>query len=695
MTNGILIHSPTWVERVVFAALEQLKGISLSYGAFGSTSAESLVNRTVLLSAIVFSVANLYLRYRAHPPNSPERQDSLNPFYARSFFLLVFSVCDAHLLKASIALKSFIEFRYILNDSSSHSSLVNRVGQLAYTAFKYVSLTAIAMGVFRACNANFFNGVFFASIAGLSYSGAETLLMRADPAKTTAAEFKTHVGSYIASGLILTASFSGIGASLLSRGVPLCMSGVTAYNLDQFLSGIRYISLVFGVIVPLIKHFHSKYESLDCYSRQFLERFPIALAKARELSGQFQLKLSKNHLRITYDLALWYSIKKTDPAIKQQILMRLREIPDNKKLIHFVENLPFLDLEELQEFAQTCGIQPSDIWSYMNVEQIKTVIFTQKEFDENLLATLERELEAAIRKFDGSEQKELKIYEEIHEDYQKIVEHSSWISSTLYSLKLMNPAAIESPEVRAYVQSLKDLMPQLTNLKKKIEALEGKIEECTGEYTQPAVEAMAGVRVSDCQEILQALNQPHSSPFTDMARLLAERGVKHKYDLIKKKILLEPKNGELVDNGNEALKARLTQFLLNAGQLLPAALALERSWTDLGIKVAEKIYKWVAFPFFIGLRFYVEPRWSAAGLLWGAALVAFSPNNRIFQMNNYLVASIRATLFHLTSSLPRISRMFVYISWQTSVLKFCSTRVGFIPAFMFGAEFPVWLGNNR
>ena len=323
------------------------------------------------------------------------------------------------------------------------------------------------------------------------------------------------MGSHIATHLSFVAIASGIGGSLLYTGGLSCISGILTRNIYDCLSGARNISLVVGLILPFIKDQIYHQHLLDQYSSEFIQRFSLAVYRAKELSEQFP-NLGFGHFNDAYNLAFWYSVRKTHPEQKQNILATLRSIPAEERPVCFYENQPFLDGQEVQEFFETYGIQSLDLWFFLNPEQFQQ-LFLPKNIvhflNANGLKEMQAEVEAlkkllmdAVERYVDleKEQRERQIYEEIEQHQKKIAEYSASIYDLNYALGRMDPEKAIYPDMQKYATDLKNLVPQIALLNEEIVELETLIEEHTGDLTTAIPEAIGGkgFRVSDCNEML-------------------------------------------------------------------------------------------------------------------------------------------------------------------------------------------------
>jgi hypothetical protein len=272
--------SPSLFKPVIDTVFHELKGISLSHGLFGITPSQSLVNRVVLVSALGLRIATYILQRRSLRPYSSAQSEATVAFVCSLAAAGgAYNWVGCHFLIAGYALKALIEFKNTcsvlpyLDDPASQPS---RIGKVAYSAIKYVTLMGIALGAFKACQANFFNGVLLGSIVGLLYLISDFTKNPYSNAKTRAEiqlEIVQTVGNRVAAGLLLTAIAAGAGGSLAWSGALSCATAVTTRDLAGFLWGVRNISMFLGVIFPLFTKAWSQFHLIDDHSWQFFEHY--------------------------------------------------------------------------------------------------------------------------------------------------------------------------------------------------------------------------------------------------------------------------------------------------------------------------------------------------------------------------------------------------------------------------------------
>jgi hypothetical protein len=691
-SGSFILAANDLLTRVASAVFYQLK--TPSEGLFGTNFSGSLAGRLVFWSAFGLSTSTFLLRYRSFPPYAEERNDIGGGFLLRSILLEVAWATDTQFITAAVALTSFIQLKNAyfvlpcLNDPPSSPSLINRACQAAYTTIKYASLTAIAIGVFQSCNQNLLYGALFLSVAYIPYAGfdlpahAKTL-----PDKTlTKVEFEVGqtIGTSVASGLLFSAVLSGIVGSILFRRGSTLISGITTPTLFSFFDGLMDISFVFGFVFPYLKKTYHHFNNLDQYTSLFIKRFSFAVAQADQLRTAGVI-LSKSHFDQSYKLALGYIVKKADPAQKQEIIEELTKLPDRQKLIHFLENLPFFDAQDLKEYIEICGMETKEVQYYFSPEQIQIFILPILTLPyENMaseLQSLKKDVNDAVKNYSGLQDESLLIYEKIHTKHKKIAEYSSSLEAAVYLMNGMDLNRFSNPATKEHVQHLKEKVPAFSQLKEEIKALEEKIESVTGDLTQPAAEALGekGLRVDDCTEILSTLEQPSPpSPFKELSRLLSERGIQTKYDLIQKGILF---TRDTIDE----LKVRLLDFMLSSDQLLPLAPA--PSGTDKAAFVADKIYGYVLTAFFLGLQIYTQPKWLLLGFTWETIGSSFFSNNPISRFSKDALESFFQIQRVFLQNTRGFQRKSFAIGINSAWILLHLTSIGFIPAFITGVHY--------
>ena len=338
------------------------------------------------------------------------------------------------------------------------------------------------------------------------------------------------------------------------------------------------VSLV-ASIVPLVKRRWDQVHLLDDHSFPFIKHFSYASSVANIFHKKSKKNITKSTLNYIYHLALAYSAKQNYPEQRQEILATLRRVPEDERDFCFVENLPFLDEQDLQDFIHTYSIQLLDLWNFLSRTQIQRYLLPQNiVLSEAGLTSLqveidsfEHEIKAVIQKYaitaeeeslltdKDKAEREFKIYEEIQSKHQKLMNDSASIASLVYTIGRMEPQKATSQETRDYVQFLKTLSPKLDALQAKMVEVENTIEECTGELTQTFEVAIGakGVRADGCNQIFKALGRPPSEhPFIELTQVFAMRGIKTKFDLIQKGILVH-------SDDEKQCRERLIDFLLN------------------------------------------------------------------------------------------------------------------------------------
>jgi hypothetical protein len=659
---------------------------------FDGSFPKTLVGRAILLTAIGLSIASFIAHYKAHPPQSSEGKKSLLissleiPAIAFSYAWLF----GDNLFLSVFVIDSVVQFKNALpylNAPSSESSQIQRVIQVAYNGIKYFALTRLAIGVFRSFNRDRVFGVFYlAQGAVLCLFTYLTVKARRYPKTNLENVVGRDLGSHIATMLSLVAIASGIGGSLLYTGGLSCISAILNRNVYDCLYGARNISLA-AFILPFIKKLIYHQHLLCQYSREFIQRFSLAVYRVKDRLEESDIKYS--HFDNAYHLAFGYSVQKNNPEQKQALIAILKSIPAEEKGVCFYENQPFLDEQEMQEFIEACGIQAWDIWFYLNPEQFQR-LFLPKNIahflNANGLQAMQAEVEAlkndlmsAAKSYANveKEQKERQIYEEIQQEQKKIAEYCSSIYALDYVLRRIDPEKAISPGMRQYATELKNLAPQIVILKEKIEELESLIEEHTGDLTTAVPEAVGGkgCRVRDCEEILETFQIPSEQPFEKLSQLLVERGVKNQYDLFKNGIFV------LADDLGK-FKERLIDFLLRSDQPLQPVLApVQQPLAASEIaRVAEKIYKYAAIPFFYVIQFYTQLGWSVAGAAGGAIAWSLLENNETFVTYQAVLAIPELELYDGPNS---NKMLYIFLSAQLTLCYF--TRFGFIPAFSLGS----------
>jgi hypothetical protein len=694
----VLANSASLFERIGRAAENMLP--DASYGeVFDAIFPTTLVGRAVLLTAIGLSIASFIAHYKAQPPQSSVRKLLISSFRTPVLFFLQALVSGNSLLPVFF-LDSLIQFKTAFTvlpyfkAPSSEPSQLQRVIQVAYTAVKYVVLLGLAIDVFRNSNKNMLYGLWY-GVNWLPLMYVTDLRCKAmEYPKTNLenveSEFRQALGSHIATSLSLVAIVSGIGGSLLYIGGLSCISGVVHRNFYDCLDGAVSISSAVLFLRFSKEQIHDLH-LLEQYSREFIQRFSVAVYRAKELSEHFNIKLSKDLFCGTYSLAFGYTVQKKHPEQKQNILKILRNFSAEEREVCFYENQPFLDEQEVKEFFKTCEIQAWDRWFFLNPEQFQQLFLPKKIahfLNENGLQEMQDEVEAlkkdlltAIASYAHleKEQRELKIYEEIQQEQKKLAEYSSSIYQLDYVLgRMKNPPDMAIfAEIKQYATELKKLTPQIASVKEMIKELETLIEEHTGDLTLEVPVAIGGkgCRVSDCKEMLKTLQIPHlKQPFETFSQLLVERGIKNQYDLIEKGIFVL---GEDV----EKFKERLIDFLLCSDQPLepvPAPIEDPSAAFEIG-RVSEKIYRCVAFPFFCALQFYAQPVWSLAGI----AVSLLLKNNEAFIVYQTVLALPERVLYDIPNS-----EKILYIGLSALLTMSYFTRFGFVPALLFGSGLP-------
>lgn len=658
---------------------------------------KTLVGRTVFLTAIGFSIASFIAHYKAQPSQSFDREDAFHSLRKIAYFFLMGVLNGSNSFLSAFFLDSLVQFKTALTvlpylkAPFSEQSQLKKVMQGAYTALKIVASTCLTIDVFRNCNRNRYCGFYYGISGFLLFLLTDLRLKtRHDPKKTNLetveSQFRKALGSHIATQLSLAAIASGIGGSLLYTGGLSCVSGILTRNIYDCLSGVRNISLIVGLILPSIKDQINHQHLLDQYSREFVERFSLAVYRAKAFLDQPDY----SHFINIYGLAHGYSVRKTYPEQKQNIIATLKNLSAVDKAMCFWGNQPFLDGQEVQEFVETSGIKAWDLRVYLNLEQFQHLFLPKKIvhfLNANDLQKMQAEVEALKKHLMGvferyvdleKEQREHQIYKEIEQQYEKIAEYSSSIFDLNNILvRLGSDEATLSDDVQPYATELKNLAPQITLLNEQIIELETLIEEHTGDLTTAVPEAIGskGFRVSDCTEMLETLQLPLKKPFETVSQMLVERGVKNQYDLIQKGILV-------LTEDLEKLKERLIEFLLSSDQPLqsvPAPVKDPSAGMEIA-RVSEKIYKYIAFPFFCALQFYAQPVGSLVGIAGGlVAPTILGSNLGVFSIYQTALAYPEGVLYN-GSNLDKI--LYVFLHAQLTMCYF--SRLGFIPALLLG-----------
>jgi hypothetical protein len=697
--------TPAFLKRVIDVVSSQLEGISLSYGPWGSTSPTSLLNRAVFVSAIALSLLTFFLRYRALPPNSVERRQCCISFFKHSVLLLAAGMAGLHFITAFFALNWFIQLKnaYFVHPRLSHpdvpTSRIERSFQIFYTPIKYLFLSAIAKCVFEACKKNFLNGVLFYGLASIIVHETEPGKIGRKSQEKTLAQVESAVekslGSYVSSSLFEVAITSGVGAAMIFRSCPMLISGMGLKNLYDFLYGLRVIS--FGFIIYLFDSEPFEYfNDLDLYSFEFVRRFSSAVNTAHEASRTSEIRLSDSHFDRTSRLTLGYIVKKNQPSNRQWIIKELEKLHGKERLIYFLESQLILDVQEQEEFLTACKIRITELCSLLSPEHIQRIFLSPhvaSRLNQEGLETIAKELEildneidAVASKYSDQENRDILIYREIQEKNEKLREYSLSIGTIVYLLETVEQDSVKNLKTREYIQNLKELLPSIKIVNQKLSDLESKVEKHTAEQSQPTEVALGnkGLRESHCAEILKALHLPSiETTYGDLSRMLLVRGVKTKYDLVQKELLVPT-------DSIDQLKDRIIRFLSS-----PAAVS---PWGDRAMRVAHQIYAFVAVPFFIALQLYAQPWLSTAGLLCGiVASLFFSSrlNTHFFRREEVLLVSTGIlTTRELTAAL-RFRLIFFDLFAQAQLLLGCLSRFGFIPAFIWGTQLPLRLLTYR
>lgn len=700
-----IVHesTPAFLQRIVAAAGSQLEGVSFSYGPLGSTSSASLLNRAVFVSAIALSLLTFFLRYRALPANSVERRKCCISFFKHSVLLLAAGMAGYHFITAFFALNWFIQIKNAyfvlprLSRPDLPTSRIERAFQIFYTPIKYLFLSAIAKGVFEACNKNFLNAFFFYGLASVCVHETEPGMAGQKSLKKTSAQIESAVekslGSYVASSLFEVAITSGIGASIIFNSCPILTSGIRLKSLYDFLYGLRGVSL--GLIIYLFDSEQFEYlNDLDLYSTQFVRRFSSAVTTAHEASQTSGIRLSDSHFDRTARLILGYIVKKNRSNKRHEIIKELGKLPDKERSIYFLENQRFLDAQEEEEFLATCKIKHAELCSLLSPEQIQRLFLspyvvshlTQDglEMIVEELVILDKEINTVATRYSDKENCEILIYGEIQEKNEKLREYSASFGMIVYLLEIIELDSVKNLETKEYVKRLKDLLSEIKRVNQKISDLESKVEKYTAEQSQRAEVALGskGLRESHCAEIFKALQLPSlETTYGDLSRMLLVKGVKTKYDLVQKGLLVH-------EDSIDQLKDRLINFLSS-----PASSSADRA-----VRVAHQIYAFVAVPFFIALQLYSQPYLSTAGLICGIiASLFFSSrlNSRFFRSDIGLMMSTGILSTRELTIPLRFKLVFSDLFVQVQLMMGCLGRFGFIPAFLWGTQLPLRVSTYR
>ena len=701
------VEKASFLGRIAVAVVNQFKDVTYTSGPFGITSSESLVNRAFIISAVGLSIATLILHYKAHPQQSKERKDCLHLFFYNMAFILGGWQANIHCIAACSALTSLIQFKNAysvlpyLDKPDSPSSKLDQVGRVAYSALKYIAFLSISVGVFKASNKNLLNGALFFSLAFSLYKFSRFPTHVKDKDVIDLAEIKVFVGQSMgtqaASSLIIAAIASGIAGSVLYSSGLSCVSGIRTQDLYGVLGGVKKIILIVSCF-PLIKRlFHQGY-LVDKYSSEFIHRFSSAAFAAKRFQDAVGHPLSDYHYQHSYRLAFLFTAKKHGFDQQEQILEILRSLPENERFLHFVENHPFLNDQDIEGFIKAYEITALNLWTTLTTEQIRRFFFPPelvRLLDPKVLHDIEREIEdlqtaldAATKKYArvdlSKEEIELKIYEEIQQKHSKIVEYTFSIATLRYTINRMDPSEALLSETRLSLEHLRKILPQIAQLKEKIDEVENNIDDRTGYLITPVHEALGdkGFSVKDCHELFEVLGLPRSEkPFEDFSQMLIKRGIRNKYDLIKKGIFVLAEN-------LEKFKERLLQFLLNSDQPLPSAL--DRAQINSAQGVAERayeIYRYVAFPCFTALQFYAQPFWLTAGCIGGLVIHLRYPENVVLRHYRAIVDGFDTVVDQL--DLSKFTKMAVRLAWNMQMMQGYLSGLGAFFALFYGPQLPI------
>ncbi len=708
MTSASL---PTLYKLVKETVLHQFEGFSFSQGLFGISSSNSLVNRAVVVTTVGLSIATYILHSRAHAPGSEDQIKCRKSFSGHSIIFMAAWLAGLNSVVACYALRAVVQFKNActvlpyLDEPSSQPTTTARIGAVAYSAIKYAAMMGAALMVFKASSDNLLNGVGFFSIAMLFHAGGTSItdhrgFQSRDDAKQARVVLGQRMGDYVASGLFLTMVGMGFGGALVWRGG---LSSFTANGDRTFYAFVRLIrSLSLGAsILLLVKKGVHHFQLLDDHTSPVIKHFSHACFVIDVFRKQSGKNINEYSVARPFDLALAYSAKKNNPELRQKILVALGRVPADERALYFVQNLPFLDEQDLQDIIQTYSIQLLEFWYYLSPTQIRKFLLPQDiVLDEAGLASMQNKIDAfaneikvVIQKYAKTAEKErslsdeekaereFKIYEEIQTKHQEMMSDSSSIASLRYSIGRMEPEKVESEDTKDYVEFLKTLVPQLATLQAKMIEVEEVIESCTGDLITPFADAIGekGVRADGCNQIFVTLGRPPSEhPFRDLTQMVVDRGIKTKFDLIQKGILVHSDDAE-------GCKEKLIDFLLTSDQALPPIPA--HLFTNPLPAMAIKIYRCVANPFFTGLQIYLQPAASLTGVVF-----AFAANSFILKyrpVHYFLCDAIDVPEQILDEEeFPIASRISLHQFVNAQITMTYFLRFGFIPAFIQGTLLP-------
>ncbi|HUD02147.1 MAG TPA: hypothetical protein VMR37_07450 [Rhabdochlamydiaceae bacterium] len=692
-------YDRTFVSAAKAYVQHTFKDVSLGLGG------NSLVNRAVLLSAGAFTITTVFLQVIGQKQErgldlSEERIKRVVYGVLAVTVAAIASAAGCHFIIASLAFASFVQ----LNKTLALSPLNSRVYRAVYQILKYAALLAFTLHVFEACNKNSLNGpLLLGTLHFLSLLAFQPGYFADNTADQPTSSLKRTIGWHVGFGLIFTAILCGMGQSELWRGGKSIISGIKDHNLYSCLQGVRGISFVIAFILPNIKEMAAIYDTIDHLTSDFIQRFSYGIFTAIQVSSNLKMPLSKPHFEISYDLTVRFLRQKTDPSQSQFIMNALKDLDPDARLMHLLENYPFLDAQQRKEFIEQLKLQSgaAKFLKILNQEQIQHLLLPAYlvpqlnsdglEAIKTELNTLEAEVDGIVLKYaEEKSEKERKIYEEIQKKLEKVAEYAVPIGLIFNLLNNIPPGLSNEAGAQAYILSLRNLQPRVEELNQKLLQLDAKMENYCGNFALSIEEGLGavGLRVSDCKDILEEFQIVSSEPAIKVVGdLLRARGVKNNLDLWQKGILAQ-------QNGQELINKRLCEFISKNKDSTSSSPPPASSWREKAARTAYFAQDQFSYFLSLALRFYYQPRWTAAAVAWGVLAPRLIPHRFDYPSRSSVIAIgalmyLRNELQKLVPSSPFYHEA-VSLLMRTQLMMLHASRVGFIFAGVLGITLPAF-----